>query len=83
MLVGEQFALTAVAMPVGFAIGYLLSLIIVQAYQEDLFRLPMVVGPRTLLMAVVVVGVSAAFSSLAVRRRLDRFDLVSVLKTRE
>lgn len=83
MLVGEQFALTAVAMPVGFAIGYLLSLIIVRAYQEDLFRLPMVVGPRTLLMAVAVVGVSAALSSLAVRRRLDRFDLVSVLKTRE
>jgi putative ABC transport system permease protein len=52
-------------------------------FESDLFRLPIVAYPSTYLQAVAVVVVAAALSALLVRRRLDRIDLIAVLKTRE
>jgi len=49
----------------------------------ELFRVPMVVTPGTLAMSMSAVIVAAAISGLIVRRRIDRLDLVAVLKTRE
>jgi putative ABC transport system permease protein len=48
-----------------------------------LFRIPLVVDPDTYALAATVVLVSAVISGLVVRRRVDRLDLVAVLKTRE
>jgi putative ABC transport system permease protein len=45
--------------------------------------MPLVVSTRTYVFAVAVVGVAALASGAVVRRRLDHFDLVAVLKTRE
>jgi putative ABC transport system permease protein len=42
-----------------------------------------VIAPRTFARAGFVTLLSAAISAAAVRRRLDRLDLVAVLKTRE
>jgi putative ABC transport system permease protein len=44
---------------------------------------PLVVSPETFAYASLVVLAAAAVSALTVRRRVDRFDLVQVLKTRE
>ena len=43
----------------------------------------MVVEPVSYAWAAVAVVVVSALSGLAVRRRLDRLDLVAVLKSRE
>jgi putative ABC transport system permease protein len=51
--------------------------------QNDLFRVPVVLAPQTYAFAVTVVLVSALLSGLAVRSRLDKLDLVAVLKTPE
>jgi putative ABC transport system permease protein len=83
LLLGEQAALTALAIPLGFAIGFALCAAIAGAYQWELFRLPLVVSARTLAFAVLVVVGAALGSGWIVRRRLDRLDLVAVLKTRE
>ena len=83
LLLGEQALLTAAAIPLGFVLGYRLCAVFAQAYQWELFRMPLVVSQRTYLFAVAVVAVSALLSGLAVLRRLDRMDLVEVLKTRE
>jgi len=83
ILLGELALLTLIAIPVGWGIGYGLCYGMVQTWQNDLFRIPFVVAPRTYTFAAVVVLVSATVSALIVRRRLDRLDLVSVLKTRE
>ena len=83
LLLGEQAALTALAIPLGFAIGFALCAAIAGAYQWELFRLPLVVSGRTLAFAVLVVVGAALGSGWIVRRRLDRLDLVAVLKTRE
>jgi putative ABC transport system permease protein len=83
LLLGEQALLTLLAIPVGFAIGYGLCAAIASAYQWELFRLPLFVSGRTWGFAILVLCGASLASALVVRRRLDRLDLVAVLKTRE
>ena len=83
ILLGELAVLTLAAIPLGFLLGHGLSLYIVEGIQTDLFRIPMVSSPRTYAFSATVVLVAAAISALMVRRKLDRLDLVEVLKTKE
>lgn len=83
ILLGELAVLTLAAIPVGWGIGYGMCFGMIQTWQNDLFRIPFVIAPKTYTFAAVVVLVSATVSALIVRRRLDRLDLVAVLKTRE
>ncbi|MFZ2490005.1 MAG: ABC transporter permease, partial [Thermoanaerobaculia bacterium] len=83
MLVGEQFLLTAVAVPLGFGIGYLLCVLISEAYDTELYRFPVVLTSTTFAFAFLVILAAAILSSLIVLRRIATLDLVGVLKTRE
>lgn len=83
ILLGELGLLVLTAIPLGFLIGYSLCVLIAWALANDLFRIPMVLDPPTYSMAAAVVLISAVVSALIVRRKLDRLDLVEVLKTRE
>jgi putative ABC transport system permease protein len=83
LLLGEQAILTLLAIPVGLALGYLVSAWIVSAYQWELFRLPFVLDSRTAAFAILVTLLAAVGSGLVVGRRISRLDLVAVLKTRE
>jgi putative ABC transport system permease protein len=83
MLLGEQALLAVLAVPVGFAIGHEVCRLVAGAYQWELFRLPLVVSARSYAFALAVVITAAILSGVVVRRRLDRLDLVEVLKTRE
>jgi putative ABC transport system permease protein len=83
MLLGEQALLTIAALPLGLVLGYLASALITRAYQWELYRLPMVVSPTTYAAAAAIIMTAAIASGAIVRRRLDRLDLVAVLKTRE
>jgi putative ABC transport system permease protein len=83
LLLGEQALLTALALPLGFAIGRGFCALLSAAYQWELFRIPLVISGRSHAFALVVVIAAALASTAIVRYRLDRLDLVSVLKTRE
>ena len=83
ILLGELTALTLAAIPLGFLLGALLSALLVQSLQTDLYQFPLVLGRGTFGMAAAVVIVAAIISAVIVRRRLNRLDLVGVLKTRE
>jgi putative ABC transport system permease protein len=83
ILLGELALLTLVAIPVGFLLGYGLSALTVTAFATEVYRVPLVILPRTYAFGAVTVLVASALSALAVRRRLDNLDLVEVLKTRE
>jgi putative ABC transport system permease protein len=83
ILLGELAALVALAIPVGLLLGYGMSAAILELFQTELYRIPFVIAPRTFARAGFVTLVAAASSAAAVRRRLDRLDLVAVLKTRE
>jgi len=83
ILLGELGLITLIAIPFGFAAGRILCAYIAGALASDLFRVPLVIETNTYALAAAVVLVSASFSGLVVRRRLDTLDLVEVLKTRE
>jgi putative ABC transport system permease protein len=83
VLLGEIAVLTVAAIPLGLVLGYGLAAVAVEGLQTETQRFPLVVAPATYGFAVVVTLVAAFVSALVVRRRLDKLDLVAVLKARE
>ncbi|MCE2901386.1 MAG: FtsX-like permease family protein [Gemmatimonas sp.] len=83
MLFGELTILGVVAVPAGFMIGAGFCWALAAALSSELFRLPLVLAMRTYALSALMLCVAGALSALLVRRRLDRLDLVAVLKTRE
>ena len=82
-LLGELALELVAAIPLGCALGYLLSWAIVGMSRHDLMSIPIVVAPRTYGFAALAIVAAGIASALIVRRRIDRLDLVGVLKTRE
>jgi putative ABC transport system permease protein len=83
MLLGEQAILTALAVPVGFLVAYGLCWLMAARFQSELYRIPVVVAPRTYLFGALVVLLAAALSAFLIRSRVAQLDLIAVLKTRE
>ncbi len=83
VLLGDLALLTSVALPVGCGLGYALALMFSRLFETDLFRIPLVIAPTTYGAAVAVVLAIVAGAGWAIRRRIDRLDLIAVLKTRE
>ena len=83
ILLGELAVLTLAAVPLGLGLGYGLAALMVAAFDTELYRIPLIVTTRTFAVAAITVLTAAAVSGLIVRRRLDRLDLVAVLKTKE
>jgi len=83
ILLGELSVLTVAALPVGAAIGYLLGLLIMAGFNNEVYRLSFTITAATVAWSFLVVIAAAVISGLVVRRKLDRLDLVAVLKTRE
>jgi putative ABC transport system permease protein len=83
ILLGELALLTAMALPVGAVIGYSLGQLIMAGFNNEIYRLSFVVAPATVAWSFLIVIAAAFTSGLLVRRKLDRLDLVAVLKSRE
>lgn len=83
ILLGELAALTAVALPFGLLMGYGFAGLATLAFDNELFRLPLIVDAWTFAFAAATVLAATLVSGLIVRRMLDRLDLVGVLKTKE
>jgi putative ABC transport system permease protein len=83
ILLGELTVILLIAVPAGLLLGYALAALVVVAFDTELYRFPLVISPRTYAFAAATTIVAAIVSGLVVRRRLDRLDLVAVLKTRE
>ena len=83
ILAGELMVLTLCALPLGALIGYGLGWLIMSGFNNEVYRLSFVASRSTLAWSFLIVLGAALLSALAVRRRLDRLDLVAVLKTRE
>jgi putative ABC transport system permease protein len=83
LLFGEQALTTLLGIPLGWGLGYLLAAAVSAGLQTESYRIPLIIEPPTFVWAAVLTVVAAVLSGLIVRRRLDRMDLVEVLKTRE
>lgn len=83
VLLGELAVLTAVGIPLGLLIGRGLAEIVALGLDTELYRIPLVINVETYGFAAIVTLIASLLAGLIVRRRLDRLDLVAVLKTRE
>lgn len=83
ILLGEIGILTWISIPLGSAIGFGLAWYLTSAFETELFRVPLVILDATYGKAALIALASTVVCAAFVRRRLDRLDLVGVLKTRE
>jgi putative ABC transport system permease protein len=80
IFLGEIAILTLLAIPFGILSGHAFARLAVVALETDIYRFPLVINTSTYAFAVATVIIAALLSSLIVRRRLDRLDLLAVLK---
>ncbi len=83
MLLGELGAQILAGIPVGLWLGQVWSRALAATVDPEMFRLPLHISARTYVAAAVIALVSGLVSALLVRRKLDRLDLVAVLKSSE
>jgi putative ABC transport system permease protein len=83
VLLAELALLTLLAIPVGCAIGYGFGWLLIDTFSSDLYRVPFIIERATYAKASLVVLAATAASAFVVRRRIDRLDLIAVLKTRD
>jgi putative ABC transport system permease protein len=83
ILLGELMLLTLVGLPLGVLVGIGLSIFVLSLLPEELYRIPLVITAANVAWSALTVIAAAAVSAFEVRRKLDRLDLIAVLKTRE
>lgn len=82
-LLGELAVEVAIGIPLGLWLGYALAVFLTGQMQSETFRIPVIIAPKTYVLAILAILISGLLSALIVRRRIDRLDLVAALKTRE
>jgi putative ABC transport system permease protein len=83
ILFSQFTAEIVLAIPIGLWLSQGIVSLIARFHSNESFQIPAVVGPRTYVVAIAIVVATAAASAYIVRRRVDRLDLVAVLKTRD
>lgn len=83
LLLGEQGVYVVGGSILGLTMGYGFCALLAGLYQWELFRIPLVVSRASYAFAVLVIVGALIGSSVLVWRRVNRLDLVAVLKSRE
>ena len=83
VLLGELAIVTLIALPIGLALGNAMSFGIAAGFSTELYQIPVIFAPRAQGFAIVVVVSAALASGWLVKRKIDRADIISTLKTRE
>lgn len=83
VLLGELFVQVLLAIPIGLVLGTWMADGLMAMADPERFRMDAVISSRTYAFATLVTLLSGLVSALLVRRKLDRLDLIGVLKTRE
>lgn len=82
ILLGEQAIQVLIGLPFGLYLGKLMVIGLASMVDPETYRLPVILTAKSYALATVVALAASALSALLVRRRLDRLDLIEVLKTR-
>lgn len=83
VLLGELVLVTIAALPFGVAIGLGLAWYIATSFSSDIYTIPFTVSLKTIGLALLTVMMASVATAMLVRRRVDRLDLIRVLKSRE
>jgi putative ABC transport system permease protein len=81
ILLGELALQVLVGIPLGLVLGTLWAMMLVAGFDQESMRFPLFIADRTYVAASAIALVSGAVSALLVRRKLDRLDLIGVLKS--
>jgi putative ABC transport system permease protein len=74
----EILVVTLLAQPAGWVFGRFFAWLMNKGFESDLFRVPLAIETATYAISSIIVMAAAAVSALAVRRRIDRLDLVEI-----
>jgi len=80
LLFGELSLMTLLSIPVGIAIGVLLSYGMAESMESELFRIPFYIESSTYGYSILVLLVSTLVSFYLVWKQVDSIDLVSAQK---
>ncbi len=83
ILIGELGVQVLLGIPFGLWFGKWLARGMMAGNDPEAFRFPTTVSDHTYAFAALVTVLAAVASALLVRRKLDKLDLIEVLKTRE
>jgi putative ABC transport system permease protein len=85
VLIGEIVIQILVSLPLGTLLGFgiLKLLLALVAEKIEAFYFPLVIVPSSVATAIFVILIAALFSALLVWRKIQKLDLVAVLKLRE
>lgn len=83
VLLGEIAVQILLAIPAGLVIGTGMAEAVMASSDPERYRMPVIISSATYAFATTVTLAAGLLSALLVRRRLDRLDLIGVLKTRE
>lgn len=83
ILLAEVALLAFLALPLGCLVGFGLAWLMTDLFDTELFRVPLIIDPSSYGGAVLVGLAATAIAAWLVRARVDRLDLIAVLKTRE
>jgi putative ABC transport system permease protein len=83
VLIGELGIQVLLGVPFGLWFGTLLVRGMLSANDPEAFRFPSAISYHAYAFAALVTVLAALASALLVRRKLDKLDLIAVLKTRE
>ncbi|MCK0097329.1 ABC transporter permease [Yoonia sp. F2084L] len=83
ILIGETMLLAILAQPLGWWIGAQIAIAMANSFSSDLYNMPVVLHPAIFAKASFIVLLASFASVMLVRRRLDKQNLVSVMKIRE
>lgn len=83
VLTAEITLQVLMAIPLGLVFGQWMARVVAASVDPERYRLPTGLSTETYAFGTIVILASALVSVLLVRSRLDRLDLIGVLKTRE
>ena len=83
VLLGELAIITLLSIPVGLPVGYGFAYLTTLALDTETHRFPLVISRYTLAYSTCFILLTAIATSLYVRRKLDKLDLVAVMKVKE
>ncbi len=83
ILLTELAAELVIAVPIGLLLGRSLVQLLISAKASESFAIPAIIHPWSYAIAALVIIGAALVTALLVRRKIDKLDLVAVLKTRD
>jgi putative ABC transport system permease protein len=83
LIFNENTAVSAMGLIIGMPLGMYMAAQILKLMPEDMISLPLVIFPKTYVLAAATVAMFVILAQLANMRRISRMDLVEVMKSRE